>query len=123
MGTDRTDYVIVGAKLPFGVIEDSDEGYDKMSRYEDNGYKQDIEEYNGLSAISDGMCGNYMFVGKILAKAIEENGGGLPIVDCEVDQYKKDGIKEAILKHWGHLLNDEEKVNLRISVYAFTHYH
>jgi len=107
MGVNRTDYVMLAVKLPFEAIEDTD-------CYEDDGYSDKITSHNGLTVVSDGMNGNYLFIGRIIRKAIK--GYGLDITDCSASTF----LEMELLKI---LIKSEFNIDAPVRVWAFTHWH
>lgn len=110
MGTTRTDYVMLAAKLPFNIIP-----FEKLEPYEDNGYNSEITVHNSITSVSDGMGGEYIFLGRVMEKAIEPDG--LAITNCrDYTNAEINHIRALIKNLFG--LN-----NVDISVWAFTHWH
>jgi len=114
MGTTRTDYVMLAVKLPFDAI---DPELDILYEYNDNGYEQKVTKHNGLTSVSDGMNGEYIFIGRVIAKVIESSGEGLPIVDC-LDYSPEEA--EQIRYRMKDLFGIDAPP---ASVYAFSHWH
>jgi len=118
MGTDRTDYVMLAVKFPYETVAYDEDKYDKyLDLYEDNGYRSEIKEHDGLTMVSDGMSGEYAFVGKVLAKAVEEEGEGLPITDCSIVKNSIE-MQEKISNIFG-----VDKAHIDIKIWVFTHWH
>ena len=116
MGTDRTDYIILGVKVSFSHVAEDDDNYNiLLDLYEDNAYQDGITPHDGVNMVSDGMNGEYAVVGRILAKSTYE---GLPMTDCSINytQFELDLLARVINKITG--LIDPE-----IKVFAFTHWH
>ena len=77
MGVDRTDYALVGVRFNYDEFVEKnggDDAYEKFDSIHDNGYREKFSK--DIACIWDGMNGEYIFFGIILAKAVEKNGGG-----------------------------------------------
>jgi hypothetical protein len=93
---------MLAVKLPFDQFE-----FEDVEDYLDNSYKDAIESKNGLTVISDGMNGKYMFIGEV----IDKSRYGLEITNCtDVPEqefavlqaliFSEFGIEEADVKVW-----------------------
>ena len=122
MGTVRTHYVMLGAKLPFDII-DREEDYEKFDAYEDNGYRPEIKEHNGLTMVTDGMNGEYVFIGKVLKKALDHEG--LEVTDCLAFSQREMNVLENLIRSefWEEFGEEFKDRDIGLSVWAFTHWH
>lgn len=78
MSTAINQYILLGFRLDyneaFGLLETkygSSNCEDVREHYEDNGYKKEIKQMNGMTIISDGMDGEYFYFGIVKEKARE----------------------------------------------------
>lgn len=110
MGTRRTDYVIIGARLPV-------DAYGKLS-YD---LTEELEfQYNGAKPgdkgiLYDGMCCEYFLAGILVYKGEEHEG--IPLMEL-------DGVSDSVAFEiqdwlWATLGIDPAP----ISVYALSHWH
>lgn len=67
MGVDVQAYVILGVKLPGDAIGDD---YDRLEPYMAGG----TPEANGVQIVYDGMSGEYVIVGKVIAASDQTDG-------------------------------------------------
>lgn len=127
MGVSSTHYIILGAKItpqqlkaqmppcPEDVcIEDWSCVF--LEDYEDNGYQKKITSKNDLTSVYDGMCGEYVVIGKVLAKGVD--GDGLPMTKAEYKQSDLLQIKNKIENHLGLKIDSDD-----IGLFVFTHWH
>ena len=63
MSTQINTYVIFGVELPYKPFE----GRDDFEPYTDSPFKG-IEHHKGLCVLEDGMNGEYIIIGRVLAK-------------------------------------------------------
>jgi len=111
MSVRKTDYVLVGVKLTF--LTDRED----FDPYEENVYDSSISKE--LVSISDGMDGRYTFIGKVLQKASEEDGGSLETIDCVrgfLDNYEN--TKKLFWKHPVF----KEFAGQEMSIFVFSHF-
>ena len=109
MGVDRTDYVMLAAKLSCDNIS-----FDDVDEYDDSGYSHDITIHNGLTVVYDGMNSDYVFIGRVMEKAID--GEGLDITDCSCATQIEIELLRALIK-------SEFNIDAPVRVWAFTHWH
>ena len=123
MGVEKTHYIMMGVKLPFNItdrdnlLDDGD--YEKYEKYEDNGYEEKITEHCGLTMVSDGMNGKYVFIGKVVKKGLDYDG--FEPTDCL--QFSQDEMELL-----GHLIKSKfeeelKDIDIKVSVWVFTHWH
>ena len=123
MGVERTHYIMLGVKFPFNIIDHDnllDDGYyEKYEVYEDNGYEEEITEHCGLTMVSDGMNGEYIFIGKVIQKKLDHEG--FKPTDCL--QFSQNEMK--LLEHLIKSKFEEEAkdMDIKVSVWVFTHWH
>ncbi len=113
MSVHSNTYVLVGVKLPFEHFnEDQRESHEA---YTDSSRKG-IHHHNGLCVIDDGMSGEYCFIGRVLAKSIDEHCEGICPTDCTVDgTIVVAEVADLLKQHFD--LDDPD-----VRVWAFTHY-
>lgn len=111
MSVQSNTYVMAGVKLPFDHF--SDEQREAMDDYRDSAY-HGIQHHNGLCVVDDGMCGEYTFIGRVLAKSIDEHGSGIPPTDCTVSEELRAEVAGLLIKHFDLAYAD-------VRVWAFTH--
>ena len=124
MGVASTHYVVLGVAITDEVqvkefFRMTEEQFALMDGYDDNGYKEEISPTeSGIHVIQDGMNGQYVVVGKILAKGVHS---GLDLIEVSKinKQYKK--IYPEILK-LDRALGTKFGL-LEAKVIVFTHWH
>ena len=121
MSTQTTTYVLWGISLDYKAIDalglfDDGDWHDLLGQYEDSAYKPATNPKNDCTVISDGMCGDYVMVGHVLAKSDES---GIPLIRLDESgiPFWKAGI-DLTLKELGleSVPHDEP------AFYALTHY-
>jgi hypothetical protein len=121
MGVKATHYVTYGLKLPFKFFseEQREELYDL---YDDNAYKEKIT-HEDISVISDGMGGEYLFIGKILAKGSESNGLEFTEISLsEAEERKTKDLVLSIIKKYNLENKANKESRITFKYYAFTHF-
>ena len=111
MGVEANTYVLFGVKLPFEDYR-SDEWYDKMTPYRDSAFKK-VDNSLPLNIVDDGMNGDYVFVGKVLART-DIYGD---IEPTEISVPNKQEIEEKIEELLGIKTSDSE-----YKLWVFTHH-
>lgn len=71
MSVQSNTYVLVGVMLDYDDF--TEEQHDALEPYRDSAYRG-IEHHNGLCAIVDGMGGEYVAIGRVVAKSDDQNG-------------------------------------------------
>lgn len=66
MSVQVNTYIAFGAMMPFSTLNEDE--YDTYEPYMDSAFKG-IHHHNGLCVIRDGMNGEYVFIGRVLAKS------------------------------------------------------
>lgn len=114
MGTSVTHYVLLGAKFEYGEIKRNPnfENWSEADDLHDNPYHDEFKD--SVVMITDGMNGEYVFIGQILAKAVED-GNGLPITKCDVSDIDKQDVQDYIHGRFG--------LTVKAEVWAFSHWH
>lgn len=112
MSVESNTYVLLGVKLPFEHF--NEEQRDQFEPYWDSAFKG-IQHHNGLCVVDDGMSGKYYFVGRVLAKSIDERSEGIPITDCTVTATLVAEVAGLLEQHFDLAGPD-------VRVWAFTHY-
>lgn len=116
MGTEATHYVMAAIKLEDPhVVWDNEELRAKMDPHEDNGYRDEVTEIDGITVVSDGMNGQYIMIGQVLAKGVAEHGDGLDLTECECKPSQRRKLAKLIQEKFG--------ITGDVKVWAFTHYH
>lgn len=75
MSTQCNTYVMIGAVLPYGPFQGKS---DELDPWRDSAFKG-IEHRNGITVLYDGMNGEYVAVGKVLAKTENWRGFEDPV--------------------------------------------
>lgn len=94
MGVAATHYVMLGVAITDKAqvkefFHISEEHFEFMEGYDDNAYEENVtSSESGIHVIVDGMSGNYVVVGKILAKAIDNGLDIIEVADIST-QYRK----------------------------------
>lgn len=119
MGVRRTDYIMLGVKLPYSFIPKDSDGDtpEEFRLYEDSVYGDDIKSHNGLTMVSDGMGGRYVFIGKVLQRADEEHCESFEPTNCtqccSPEEFLK--VETALLQHF--------KLDIQANIWVFSHHH
>ncbi|MCK9458231.1 MAG: hypothetical protein M0R80_01090 [Proteobacteria bacterium] len=125
MGCHRCEYVMFGAKFKYNEFETPDDDYELTEPYDDNAYQDKVTSCNGLTLVTDGMNGNYIYFGEVIAKAREESEGIEVSFEVETLQsvigVKRIAIIAAIKK-------EAEKLGITlppfdVGLHVFTHWH
>lgn len=114
MGTSVTHYVLLGAKFNYKEIKNNPnfDNWCEADDLDDNPYQNTFKD--GIVIIVDGMNGEYVFIGKVLAKATER-GGGLPITKCDISDVDKQDVQDYIRGRCG--------LTVRAELWVFSHWH
>lgn len=123
MSVQQNHYMMLGAKFGYnefhqrmseilGTDEGADESWDYLDVYHDSAFKG-IHHHNGICIISDGMSGEYVYVGHIIQKS--DNYGGLGDYKNPTETPSAHEVQEAITRELGF-------ENLHIAIHSFTHY-
>lgn len=112
MSVQSNTYVLVGVKLPFEHFNE-----DQRESHEDytDSSRKGIHHHNGLCVIGDGMSGEYYFIGRVIAKSIDEHGEGIRPQDISTSAMLDSEVRFLLHEHFG--LQDAE-----VRTWAFTHY-
>jgi hypothetical protein len=111
MSVQVNTYVLVGAKFDYDDLD-----YDSYSEYEDSAF-EGIKHRNNLCVLSDGMNGEYIFIGHIKAKTENHEHFENP-VDCSVSETEKHWIYENISANFKEIsLNIEDIKTWVVSYY------
>ena len=120
MSVNKTDYVLVGIKLPFMKIPndfDEEDGVgDSLEKYYDDTYKDKLSEE--LVIVSDGMGGCYTFIGKVIDRSCDYEG--LKIINA-IEEFQKhyNDVKDKFWKHENEMIRSH--AGKEISIYVFSH--
>lgn len=77
MSVQMNTYCIVGALLPYKPFRD-DKWHDKLEPYMDSAF-EGIKHHDGLCVLFDGMNGDYVAIGHVIAKTEDSQGFDKPI--------------------------------------------
>lgn len=123
MSVRTNQYIMYGIKLPFKKIFDEEVWSERTELYRDNGYKPEIKHYKGLSIVSDGMNGQWEFLGRIIAKSeIDQNlDGPYRFELCPPETAEL--IAALINTQFEELCSEQDIEASDIETYFFTHYH
>lgn len=75
MSVQMNTYVMYGLLLPYDKFGDI---WDSFEEYHDSAF-EGIQHTEGLCMLSDGMCGKYVAVGRVLAKTQNHEGFDAPV--------------------------------------------
>lgn len=120
MSAQSNTYVMVGVMFSYKefkerFIGEDDEGYDRyVDAYSDSAYKG-IQHHNGLCVVLDGMNGRHAFIGRVLAKTVDESGDGIDPTDLTVTDELLDEVAGLLVEHFRLMLP-------KVKTWAFTHY-
>ena len=91
MSVDRHDYIIIGYKMPYNILTKYNHELADMVREDDNMYLPYYEGWKGESyrIIIDGMSGNYIVFGKVIAESGEYDGFDFPSVKLNYSDYSE----------------------------------
>jgi len=112
MSVQCNTYVMIGVKIPYPE-EATDEFYDKIEPYTDSSFGG-IEHRDGLTVLLDGMNGEYMTIGKILAKTESYEGFEHPI-EVHFNNEEFFHVASSIEEHFGIK-------NPKVGVWVISHY-
>lgn len=124
MGVAATHYVVLGVAITDKAqvkefFRINEEHFEFMEGYDDNAYEENVTpSESGIHVIVDGMSGNYVVVGKILAKAIDNGLDIIEVADIST-QYRK--FYPEVLKLDREL--GTKFGGLDAKVIVFTHWH
>ena len=98
MGVDRTDYVMIGYKLPYkfkNVVTG------EQIDWHDDTFLPMIEGRKGceFSVILDQMCGDYAVFGKVIIRAYDDMG--FEFKEIKYDESDFDKVKEKFVELFG----------------------
>ena len=74
MSTQVNTYVLYGVLLPY--VMDSD---DRTEPYEDNPFHEETNPKDGITVLADGMNGEYLAIGHVIAKTRDGEGFAAPV--------------------------------------------
>jgi len=115
MSVNRTDYIVFGWKLPYELKNSKGE---RINFYDDDKYLPMIEGHPNepYSLIIDGMSGDYIVFGKIIAEADDDEGWGFNyLTNLIQDPY------ELISKY--HEVFDVKGIIAHPHLFIFSHFH
>lgn len=114
MSTQCNHYVILGASLPFLKGDEGDDQYEKFENFMDSAYKP---KKSGLLCLYDGMNGEYILVGHVLASTKESGGFDRLMCMDAPDSELVEQIVDEIKTHF-----DIEVKKSDIKTYVTSHY-
>lgn len=122
MGVSMNQYLVAGVLLPYdipGVPEEVREA--EWDKYHDSGYQEEITSHNGLTMISDGMGGEFRFIGLILKKAPIHQALESVFDIPRLTNHEEQMLRALLWLNFGqHIPGIEDK---DIKVMLLTHYH
>ena len=117
MSVYQTHYAVLGMKFSIKKLQkelECEDIYQSLFKsYEDDGHTEKVHSKNGLTSIFDGMNGDYVIIGKVLAKGTWETG--LPMTKISYSEDKKAVIAKAITRNFN--------LTGKVELYVFTHFH
>ena len=106
MGTERVDYIILGMKFDYKTFMVIHEG-DNFDEWEDNPYREEITTNDRHIVLIDGMNGQYVIAGLIIAKSIDSGFDPISLIATNeqivsVSNWLTSnlGINQLDIKHW-----------------------
>lgn len=124
MSVRTNQYIMHGIKLPYKQKFDQEVWSERLEPYLDNGYEPEIKHHNGLAAVADGRNGQWIFIGRIIAKSeIDFHiDGPYSFEQCSTEIAEM--IASLINTNFEELTSDGiEFEAIDIRTYFFTHYH
>jgi hypothetical protein len=115
MSSQQNTYVMIGAIFPYELFK-GDEIYDKLEPYTDNAF-DGIHNHKGICVLFDGMNGEYVAIGYVLAKSDNHEGLEAPVVIN--GQIGTADIKADIQRFIGDIVALPE---FEVTPIALTHY-
>lgn len=111
MSVQCNTYVIVGTKLPFPELTDSDPTYHKYEKWCDSAYKP---RKKGMVCLFDGMNGEYIVLGHVVASTGNWEPFEKPI-SASVSKEVRESVKEELTRLFG-------LVNPTVKTWIVSHY-
>ncbi len=116
MSVQCNTYVMIGATFPYELFRD-DDVYKKLEPFQDNAFKS-IHHHEGLCVLIDGMNGDYVAVGVVLAKSADHEGLVAPLV-IRTTAEETAGVATAITNSIGKIVNLPE---FKVTPIVLSHY-
>ena len=120
MGVNANTYVAYGIKYDYTTCpiydKSNSDSYDRLAPYMPSWNKPALGRK--LSVIFDGMSGKYIFVGKVLAEASQEDGGDLEWMELIITEQ----LKQEVIASFKDIFNLDISNSPDLKLYAFTHY-
>lgn len=104
MSVQCNTYVMIGALFPYSELFENQ--YDRLEPYTDSAFKG-IHHHNGLCVLPDGMNGEYVAIGKVLAKSENYQGFNAPVL-IEFGRAQIAEVGRLLTKEFGDLLGKLE---------------
>jgi hypothetical protein len=121
MGVARCDYVMVAARFDLELFDEA--AGDKLDEiddlYSDNSYSEKVTSHNELTIVADGMCGKYLFLGAVYAKATDD-GSGFGVIDLDEAEAMRHTVAGQVGEELKTLGLD---LPFEVKTYIFTHWH
>lgn len=116
MGVDRSDYVIVGYKMPYNLKVNGEQ----IEWYDDK-YLRFVEGWQDepFRLVVDGMSGEYAVFGEVLTYSTE-NDGGVEFTEIDVAAIDFTKVKAKFMELFGEFLPPDFPIHPK--VLAFTHW-
>lgn len=111
MSVNTNQYIILGVKIPYP--KESESLYENLTEYSDNGYKP-VKQKDSLTAIFDGMNGEYVFIGKVIVRSDANE-----TLDGPVELSYSPEV--AVLL--GQLIKEKFGIEEEVKLWFVTHYH
>jgi hypothetical protein len=121
MSTQINQYLMWATRLPYEGMKEWEKQhekdfYDSFEDFmEDSAFSSEVEHKDGIFCLFDGMNGQYIFIGKVLAKSKEGSFLGDSILAI-----KKPAVREQSIIRNSVLRNFE--VEGKFDLYLITHY-
>lgn len=116
MSSQCNTYVIIGAKFPYDTFSD-DAIRERMEPYYDSAFKG-IHHHDGLCVLRDGMNGEYVIIGKVLAKT-ENHLNFEQIIEIPHDPQAAYEIKTDIVQAFGDAIGSDD---FKVGPIVVSHY-
>jgi hypothetical protein len=113
MSVQCNTYVMIGAVFPYTAFKGK---YEELEPYTDSAFKG-IHHHNGICVLFDGMGGNYVAIGKVLAKTENFEGFYEPV-------FPEGDLSVSELEEFGNVLEhaNEHVTDFVIKPLVISHY-
>lgn len=114
MSTQTNQFLMWAIRLPFSFSKDwtaenhkrggEQEFYEHFEKFicDDSAYEDDIKHEDGIFLLMDGRDGRFIFIGRVLAKAKDEDllGDDKPVEVKQLTESEKEFIKESVNRNF-----------------------